>query len=95
MIIKIQILFYSLLIMSLCIAASANNAPKPMTLSELEWKNRIIIVLLNHAKTDSYKHTLETADENIRERDIVWFIVSAESVLSNEVGLVDQALVNE
>ena len=63
---------------------SESGASELVTLEDLKWKNRIIICLTNDQKiNDSLWLELKKNDLEIIERDIVYFLISPATVLSN------------
>jgi len=71
-----------LLLLSLC---QMTRAEKLSELGSLQWKNRIII--LNDMKQQvEARNQLEDKQDEITERDILWFILSQDKVLSNYEG---------
>ena len=58
-----------------------STAASLTSLDDLQWKNRIIILFENSAKTN-----LQTFDQNIKEineRDIVWLVIRHDQLLTN------------
>ncbi len=64
------------------------HAPKDATamenIQELHWKNRVI--LIQTEDVDDYISLLQEADSQIRDRHILWFILTSKEVLSNYPG---------
>ena len=54
-------------------------------LSSLRWKNRVVI-LNEIADHDQFLQVLETQQKEIKERDILWFVLFGSDALSNYSG---------
>jgi hypothetical protein len=55
-----------------------------VTLDELQWKNRIVIIMTNnHLINENIHRQITDKAEEIYDRDIVWFLISPDKVLSN------------
>lgn len=63
----------------------ANPIQNLESLSELKWKNRLILVEAGQ-QTQPYQDEFERLNAEIIERDIVWFIVNETEVVSNFKG---------
>ncbi len=75
-------------IVIVCILACSNGAVYSQTLerlSSLKWINRIVVI--NEPRNiDEILPLLENNQHEIEERDIVWFILTAENTRSNYLG---------
>ncbi len=65
--------------------AHAQYQTKLNDLTSLQWKNRIVVI--NDVNNpDEVLQLLESKQNEIEERDIVWFILTAENTRSNYLG---------
>ncbi|MCV2402505.1 DUF4174 domain-containing protein [Marinomonas sp. C2222] len=77
---------FSLLMM--VVFSSSSYANHPVVLNDptpLQWKNRLIIVN-EPQKTDSVLALIKANNDEINDRDIVWFIFDNKEVLTNYTG---------
>ena len=72
----------------------AESLPKLSNLDSLEWKNRVVI--LNEIKNqDKSLQLLREQEAQIDDRDIIWFSIKDNLVLSNYKGDVSSEFVNK
>ncbi len=64
------------------------------SLSELKWKNRLILIDAGN-DIDTYQHELSQLDAEINDRDIVWFLLNQSSLSTNYTGRVTDNLTKE
>ncbi|MDC0612734.1 DUF4174 domain-containing protein [Vibrio sp.] len=78
-------------IVSLAMAANVSIASELSDISNLQWKNRVILV-------DETKHNLNSINyfqnsvSGVAERDVVWFIFQPDGVKTNYTGKVSNDL---
>ena len=78
---------YILLLMALLLPRMALSEERPLLddLSQLVWKKRIILIWSDQKDTD-FESSFKRYDYEIRDRDIVWFIVKDTHVITNYSG---------
>jgi hypothetical protein len=63
----------------------ANNGDEVMTISSfdnLRWKNRILLIYEKES-ADNFRSTLQKAEEQLRNRDVLWFLLREGKITSN------------
>jgi len=74
---------YILLLMGILMSGfSVSAETRLQDINQLAWKNRIILVLsgVNDAR---YESLFEEYDDEIKDRDVVWFILKDDQVVTN------------
>jgi hypothetical protein len=74
-----------LLIMLFPFIIFANNGDEVMTISSfdnLRWKNRILLIYEKES-ADNFRSTLQKAEEQLRNRDVLWFLLREGKITSN------------
>lgn len=79
-------LIFTLLIILLPLCASSDNLLKIERVEQLLWKNRIVLVWSDEQIGTG--HIMEASKYDIDDRDIVWFVVSEQKVISNYKGVI-------
>jgi hypothetical protein len=83
------------LLMLMVVLNPSSESRKVVTLNDLQWKHRIIITLSNDPEmSDSLRQQLQDRTSEIDDRDIIFFLISPASVISNSeylLSLEDQA----
>lgn len=64
------------------------------SLSELKWKNRLILINAGD-DINTYQDELSQRDAEINDRDIVWFLIKQSSLSTNYTGTVTDNLTRE
>ncbi|GLQ00436.1 hypothetical protein GCM10007891_22890 [Methylophaga thalassica] len=64
------------------------------SLSELKWKNRLILINAGD-DINTYQDELSQRDAEINDRDIVWFLINQSSLSTNYTGTVTDNLTKE
>ncbi len=62
-------------------------------IQELHWKNRVI--LIQTEDVDDYISLLQEADSQIRDRHILWFILTSKEVFSNYPGSIGHTFLKQ
>lgn len=87
-----RILLVLLMLLSPIIWAEA--AQSLHSLSELKWKNRLILIDAGD-DINTYQDQLSQMDAEINDRDIVWFLLNQRSLSTNYTGTVTDNLSKE
>lgn len=53
-------------------------------LEQLQWQNRVILVFSD--RVDHYQQVFDDAESQVKDRDIVWFIIDGKQVITNYSG---------
>lgn len=62
--------------------ASNNSSVSFQTLSEMKWQYRILLI----EESEDYQQVLSDASDDIKDRHLVWFLVTPEQIMSNLSG---------
>lgn len=62
-------------------------------IKEFQWKNRVILIRAD--EVDNYISILQEADGQIRDRHILWFILTSKEVVSNYPGSIGSAFLEQ
>lgn len=80
------LMFFMLLIILLPIHARSDSLPEIERVEQLLWKNRIILIWTDE-QVDT-RHTMKASKYDIDDRDIVWFVIGEQEVISNYNGVI-------
>jgi hypothetical protein len=83
-----------ILLMLLSPIAWAEAMQSLHSLSELKWKNRLIMIDAGN-DINTYQHELSQLDAEINNRDIIWFLLNQSSLSTNYTGRVTDNLTKE
>ena len=81
------LIFVLLMLLPLHLASGA--APEIAGVEDLRWKNRIILIWSEDQK--AIAQSLNDSAQEIKDRDIVWFVLNGSEVISNYPGKVSGA----
>jgi hypothetical protein len=62
----------------------ATNFTKLNALEQLQWQNRVILVFSD--RVDHYQQVFDDAKSQVKDREIVWFIIDGKQVITNYSG---------
>ena len=66
---------------------------KLANLESLRWKNRVILVYASQASSaENAANNLAELAEGVADRDISWFVIQGEKLVTNHAGNVDKSL---
>ena len=83
---------FSLLLTGLLsLFATTSSAQSLQNLEPFEWSNRLVLIHAAAQKVDALEKQLVTHDTDIRERHIIWFILSQQQVRTNYSGKINSS----
>lgn len=83
-----KILIWVLSMTAMNVWASSNSRVSFQTLSEMKWQYRILLI----EESEDYQQVLSDASNEIKDRHLVWFLVTSEQILSNLSGPIPKRL---
>ncbi len=81
-------------IVALLIPFTRHDSGELEQVSDFKWQNRLIIVFADGSEQYPIKKQLEVENYEIEDRDILWFVVSRNSVATNYTRRLSRMLAN-